>query len=271
MYKFKVLHIFILCLLLAGCGSDNKIENTTIISKDIEKISEQQNVIDSQTEEISEQQNMIDSQIEEISEQQSVIDRQNQIIQEKSLNISELEDQLNKISLQETGHVQSTLGMAPNEKYASVILIIDGGARFAYLCNIETEYSKFIESKVPAQTYWSPDSKYFILDEGTGQSRWGNIYLTETCEQIDELRYRGVLYWLNTKEFIFVEENNDIKINTGTELDCTTNIIKYNVETREQNKLFEGNSDYYFYINMMNEDGTIKVSKTYINNGAQDK
>lgn len=156
----------------------------------------------------------------------------------------------------------SRIYVAPNGKYGILIAIHGDGNRFTYLCNLENPNCNYIESRVACKAYWSNDSKYFIIDEGSGRSRWGNIYLAENCEQIEELRYRGLFYWINSEELIFVRENKDIKIDTGTEVCFTTDIIRYNVHTKQGIKLYEGNEEYYFSIS--NENANIfTINKNY--------
>lgn len=161
--------------------------------------------------------------------------------------------------------------LSPNGQYAVIIITVNLGDRFTFLYNMKNGHSVMIDSFVAAQTYWSPDSKYFILDEGTGQSRWGSLYLTETNELIDNLRYRGRLFWLNSGGFVCTSENTEIKIDTNTELDCTTDIVKYNIDNGEHNKLFEGSSKFYFYIKNVKEDGTIEISKNYVEKDIQNR
>jgi len=57
----------------------------------------------------------------------------------------------------------------------------------------------------------------------------------------------------------------------GAELDCTTDIVNYNIYTGEQSKLYEGSSEYYFYIKKVEDDGTIEVSKYSVEKDIQDK
>lgn len=257
-------------MMLTGC---NKGTVTTEYNNDKDKeikveqktdlVGDKENKEEQETDLVNGKDNIINEQALTIEKLEEEVKKAKKLVEEKSLSLVELEVEMNRRH-NEANKISSDIFKSPDKKYAVVIINIDLGSKFAYLCNLETQESTVLNPWIASQAYWSEDSKYFILDHGTSARRAGELYSIESADSLYDMQYVGVPHWINNEEIIYATINEDIYIDTGTQLDQATDIIHLNVEDLREKTLYKGNKEEYYLIRKRNVGNSYSISKNLL-------
>lgn len=121
------------------------------------------------------------------------------------------------------------------------------------------------EKDMICEFIWSPDSEYVIADIGTSVSRTGYVVRSQDCEFLYNINYIGSIFWSPDSKYIAMEQESEVKSIVLTELDGTTDIYLFNIETEEMQIIDKGTPEYGLCITSWDSDGTLRYIRSYVN------
>jgi hypothetical protein len=108
---------------------------------------------------------------------------------------------------------------------------------------------------------WSPNSQYFVVDDGTTLLRSGYIYSIQNNTSLETLSYAGRVLWLDSENIVYSKENNAFLIEWSEV--GSTDVIIHNIKTGENKAIFTGTSDFYYRVKEIVDESTIVCTKNY--------
>ncbi len=189
-------------------------------------------------------------------------------LSEADIKYNELQEQLDQLQPSE---VVSTFtifdcSISPDSKLASVLLMDKNtGERTAFLYDLDKQKEEKVTRGDLCETYWSPDSQYYILDSGTFVTRIGTLYTTDTITPIKSFEYDNQLFWMSSDQIVYPKENKEIALDAIVDPQYTTDIVIQNVFTDETEVILKGTDQYRFYVKSV-DNGEIVCIKRYIGN-----
>lgn len=206
------------------------------------------------------------------SNDEEIVKLQKQL-SESNMKYNALQEQLAQL---QTSEVVSTFtifdcSISPDSKLAS-ILLMDGntGDRTALLYDLDKKTELTIASGALCETYWSPDSQYYILDSGTFVTRIGTLYAANSITPIKSLNYYNQLFWISSNQIVYPKENKEIALDAIVDPQYTSDIVIQNVFTDETEVILKGTDQYLFYVTSI-DDGKINCIKKYIGKDVKNK
>lgn len=207
-------------------------------------------------------------------------DASNEIATLKDMNtglLQKLKDGKNRIGAEQADSSETIgsfilfdLSLSPNGEYAAFVFMHEGNDdRPLYLYNLVSDTYTSINCPTACAAIWSPDSQYFIIDQGTSPSRMGSLYAVESSKIIDTFPYFGTVKWINSSEIIYAAENDAIELDAVMELIWTTDIVTQNVHTGESKILYRGSSQFYYIVKSDLLDQQIEIVKRYVGKDTQ--
>lgn len=109
----------------------------------------------------------------------------------------------------------------------------------------------------------SPNDKYYLIDIGTSVSRTNVIFSVRENKEVGRIGVVGMGYWTYDSKYLISASISEIQPIIQTELEGTTDLTLYNIETKEKVILETGTPDYYFLAWEQEDDGTIIYYKKY--------
>lgn len=111
---------------------------------------------------------------------------------------------------------------------------------------------------------WSPDSQYVIVDIGTSISRTSYVVRAKDNELLYSISYISRVLWSPDSKFIAMTRESDEKIIIETELEGTTDVYLFNVETEEMQIIDKGAPEYFLWLTSWDDDG-LHYIRSYVN------
>ncbi|SCG82781.1 hypothetical protein DW1_1208 [Proteiniborus sp. DW1] len=121
------------------------------------------------------------------------------------------------------------------------------------------------EKDMICEFIWSPDSEYVIADIGTSISRTGYVVRSKDNALLYNIGYIGNFLWSPDSKFIAMTLESEEKSIALTELDGTTDIYLFNIETEEMQIIDKGTPEYGLCITSWDSDGTLRYIRSYVN------
>lgn len=117
---------------------------------------------------------------------------------------------------------------------------------------------------------WSPKDDYIFVNTGTSSVRNGKIITAKDYSIIDEIEFVGKTYWADSNTLILATFGEAIP-SISVEWDHSTDLIFYNLETKEKKIIAEGSSDFYFLTFGLQGDNTLIYEKRYFDGSESEK
>ncbi|MFA5523397.1 MAG: DUF3221 domain-containing protein [Tissierellales bacterium] len=121
------------------------------------------------------------------------------------------------------------------------------------------------EKDIICEFIWSPNSEYVIADIGTSNSRTGYVVKSKDNALLYNIGYIGNFIWSPDSKFVALAMESEVKSIALTELDGTTDIYLFNIETEEITIVDKGAPEYFLWITSWDSDGLLHYEKSYVN------
>lgn len=111
--------------------------------------------------------------------------------------------------------------------------------------------------------YWSPDDSYLLFDTGTDVARGADICWIKGLEEIERIGYIHKPVWAPDSKWIAMAISKSIQTVVDTSLEGSSDLIIYNIETKERRMIEEGTKNYFLTPEAWNKDGTLVYGRNF--------
>lgn len=112
---------------------------------------------------------------------------------------------------------------------------------------------------------WSPNSEYVVANEGTSISRTGYAVKSKDNAVLYSIGFIADFFWSPDSKFIAMAKESEVKSAVLTELEGTTDICLFNIETEETKIIDKGAPEYNLWITSWDSDGILHYVRSYVN------
>jgi len=120
------------------------------------------------------------------------------------------------------------------------------------------------EKDLICEFIWSPNSEYVIADIGTSISRTGYVVRAKDNALLYSISYIANILWSPDSKFIAMTLESEEKSIVETELEGTTDVYLFNIETEEMQLIDKGAPEYFLWITSWDDDG-LHYIRSYVN------
>lgn len=254
--------LFVLCSMLLGCSGNKQLapgesQGTQVTTSPVQTTSQAQETTKTSTSE-SKPQDSIDLGFKNVLK-----------VDELKLADSSYES-IDKF-LKEHDNVE--YGWSNSKMYAVFKLmdeVVSGNNAVNYMWKVG-DSEPYTLNGVPADIgsyYWSPNDSYLIFDCGTSPARGGEVYWTKSMENVESIGYLSLPVWSPDSKWIAMGIVKSIPTVVDTSLEGSSDMIIYNIETKERRMIEEGTSEYYLVPDSWDKDGILTYKRFYFNSGS---